>query len=43
MLFFIRYQDKEYRVRVEARHGQTLVSFDHEPEQALDIVYYGND
>jgi acetyl/propionyl-CoA carboxylase alpha subunit len=43
MLFFMRYQEKEYRVRVESRHGQTFVSFNDEPEQAVDLVYFGND
>jgi biotin carboxyl carrier protein len=43
MIFFIRHQGKEVTVRVESRNQQTLVKFDQEPEQAVDLVYYGND
>lgn len=43
MLFFMRFKDREYRVRVEIRHGQTFVSFNDEPEEDVDLVYFGND
>lgn len=43
MLFFMRYQDKEYRVRVESRHGQTFVRFNDEAEKPVDLLYFGND
>jgi biotin carboxyl carrier protein len=43
MIFFIRHQGKEYTVRVESRNQQTWVKFDDEPEQAIDLVYFGND
>jgi biotin carboxyl carrier protein len=43
MLFFMRFQDKEYRVRVESRGGQLFASFNGEKEVPLDLVYFGND
>lgn len=43
MLFFIRYQEKEYRVRVESRRGQLFVRFADEKEVPVDLHYYGND
>lgn len=43
MLFFMRFRDKEYRVRVESRRGKTFVRFNDEAEQPVDLVYYGND
>jgi len=44
MLFFIRYQDKEYQVRVESRGNQLFVKFDNETtEDAVDLLYFGND
>jgi len=43
MLFFMRFREKEYRVRVESRLGQTYVRFNDEPEEAVDLVYFGND
>lgn len=43
MLFFMRFRDKEYHVRVESRQGQTYVRFNDEPEEAVDLVYFGND
>ena len=43
MLFFMRFRDKEYRVRVESRHNQTFIRFNDEPEQPIDLVYHGND
>ena len=43
MLFFIRYQGKEHRVRVESRNQQLFVAFDDEPEEAVDLHFYGND
>lgn len=43
MLFFIRYQGKEHQVRVESRGSQLHVSFDGEKEEAVDMVFYGND
>lgn len=42
MLFFIRYKDKEHRVRVESRAGQLHVKFDDGKEEAVDLVYYGH-
>ncbi len=43
MLFFIRYKDKENRVRVESRNHQIFVKFNEEPEEAVDLAYYGHD
>lgn len=43
MIFFITHDGKEHTVRVESRNGQTLVKFDQEPEQAVDLGYFGND
>jgi biotin carboxyl carrier protein len=43
MLFFIRYRDKEYRVRVESRQEQLQVSFDKGQEEPVDLFFYGND
>lgn len=43
MLFFIRLQDKEHRVRVESRQNQVYVAFDDEPEAPVDLLYQGND
>lgn len=42
MIFFIRYEDSEYRVKVESRDGKTFVTFEDEPEEAVDLVYYGH-
>jgi biotin carboxyl carrier protein len=42
MLFFIRYKDKENRVRVESRNNQTYVKFNDDPEEAVDLAYYGH-
>lgn len=42
MLFFVHYKDTEHRVRVESRNQQTFVTFDDEPEQAVDLAYYGH-
>jgi biotin carboxyl carrier protein len=43
MLFFMRYQGKEYQVRVESRGGQLYAAFGEEPEEPIDLVYYGYD
>ena len=43
MLFYIRQGEKEHRIRVEARRGQVFVRFDSEPEEVVDIHFYGND
>jgi len=43
MLFFVHYGDKEYKVRVESRDQRTYVSFEDEPEQEVDLHYYGYD
>jgi len=43
MLFFIRHKDKEHRVRVESRNNQLFVKFNEEPEEAVDLAYYGHD
>lgn len=42
MLFFCHFEGKEYQVRVEARRGKTFVSFEDEPEQVVDLSYYGH-
>lgn len=43
MLFYIHHRGTEYRIRVELRHGQTYVRFNDEPEQPVDISFYGHD
>jgi len=43
MLFFMRFREKEYRVRVESRLGKTYVRFNDDIEEAVDLVYHGND
>ncbi len=43
MLFFIHYQGKEYRVRVESRRNEMRVSYGDEPEAPVDLHYYGHD
>lgn len=43
MLFYIRYKEKEYRVRVESKNQQLLVTFGDEAEQAVDLTFYGNE
>jgi biotin carboxyl carrier protein len=43
MLFFIQHEGKEHRVRVESRQNQVYVTFDDCPEEAVDLVFYGND
>lgn len=43
MLFYIRYRDKEYRVRVESKNQQLMVTFGNEAEKAVDLTFYGND
>jgi len=43
MLFYIRYRDREYRVRVESKNQQLLVTYGDESEQAVDLSFYGND
>ncbi len=43
MLFYIRYRDKEYRVRVESKNQQLMVTYGDEPEEAVDLSFYGND
>jgi len=43
MLFFMRYQEKEYQVRVESRGGQLYAAFNNEAEEPIDLVYYGYD
>ena len=42
MLFFIRHEDTEYRVRIESKKDQIFVKFEDEPEAALDLVFHGN-
>lgn len=42
MLFFVRFNDKEYKVRVESRDGQLFVSFEDEDETLIDLHYYGH-
>jgi biotin carboxyl carrier protein len=43
MLFFIKHQGKEHRIRVESRNNQLYVAFNEESEEPIDLVYYGND
>ena len=43
MLFYIRYKDKEYRVRVESKNHQLYVSYIGENEEAVDLSFFGND
>jgi len=43
MLFYIRHQNQEYKVRVESRDGQYWVSLGDESERPVDISFYGND
>ena len=43
MLFYIHYQGKEHKVRVESRHNQTYVSFDGSNEEPVDLMFHGND
>lgn len=43
MLFYIRYRDKEYRVRVESKNQQLFVTYGNESEQAVDLSFFGND
>ena len=42
MIFFIRYEGTEYRVRVESRDDSIFVAFEDEPEESVDLVYYGH-
>ena len=43
MLFFIHYQGKETRVRVESRNQQTFISVDYGEEHQVDLTFFGND
>ncbi len=43
MLFFFRFQDREYRVRVEMKHGETYISFNGGGEEKVDLQFLGND
>lgn len=43
MLFYIRHQGEEFKVRVETRDNQYWVSVGNEPEQPVDVSFYGND
>ncbi len=43
MLFYLRYRNKEYRVRVESKNQQLMVTFGNETENAVDLTFYGND
>jgi len=43
MLFYIRYQGEEFKVRVEARDSQYWVAVGNDAEQPIDISFYGND
>ena len=43
MLFYIRYCDKEYRVRVESKNQQLYVTYNDEAEKKVDLSYFGND
>ena len=43
MLFFIEYQGKEHRVRVESRYERLFISFNGGAEEAIEMSFYGND
>ena len=43
MLYYIRHQGKEHKVRVESRQNQLFVKFDDEPEVPVDLQFFGND
>jgi biotin carboxyl carrier protein len=43
MLFYIRYQGQEHRVRVESRNQKLHVLFDNASEQQPDLFFFGND
>jgi biotin carboxyl carrier protein len=43
MLFYIRHQNKDYRVRVESKDEKMHVVIDDGPEEAVDLIYSGND
>lgn len=43
MLFFVKHQGKEHRIRVESRGHQIYVTFENEPETAVDLSYFGHD
>ena len=43
MIFFIKHDGKEHTVRVESRNGQTLVKFNQEPEQVVDLGFFGTE
>ncbi len=43
MLFFVRHKDREFRVRVESRRGQTFIKFDDGAEEPIDMLFFGND
>ncbi len=43
MLFYIRHQNKDYKVRVESKGERIHVAVDGGAEQGVDLVFYGND
>lgn len=43
MIFFIKHQGKEYKVRVESRGTKFHVTYEDESEEVLDLFFYGND
>jgi biotin carboxyl carrier protein len=43
MIFFVRHGGVEHTVRVESRQQKLLLKFDDEPEQVVDMAYFGND
>jgi len=43
MLFFVKHDDKEHRVRVESRRNRLYVAFNDDPEERVDLTFDGND
>lgn len=43
MLFFVTYQGKEHRIRVESRRHTLYVSFDGSAEEPVDLHFFGNE
>lgn len=42
MIFFVRYADKEFRVRVENRDHKLYIKFENEPEEEANLIFYGH-
>jgi pyruvate carboxylase len=43
MLFYIHHNDKEYKVRVEAKTQKVFISWDNQKEEEVDLYFQGND